>query len=128
MSIFWIALPAAIACGILAGIDKGRALRKAQEAMQQTETETGGAPGEISEILVPVYTKLRRAGASCRPWIHDCIVAIEAGQGCDPEIAIAALNGRDLRPGCRETGGAYLRAWEPDRSHALQTLKNLSSW
>lgn len=98
MSIFWIALPAAIACGILAGIDKGRALRKAQEAMQQTETETGGAPGEISEILVPVYTKLRRAGASCRPWIHDCIVAIEAGQGCDPEIAIAALTetGEDL--------------------------------
>lgn len=98
MSIFWIALPAAIACGILKGIDKGRALRKAQEAMQQTETEAGGAPGEILEILSQVYTKLRRAGASCRPWIHDCIAAIEAGQGCGPEIALAALNetGEDL--------------------------------
>lgn len=98
MSIFWFALPAAIACGILAGIDKGRALRKAQEAMQQTETEAGGAPGEILEILSQVYTKLRRAGASCRPWIHDCIVAIEAGQGCDPVIALAALTetGEDL--------------------------------
>lgn len=98
MSIFWIALPAAIACGILKGIDKGRALRKAEEAMQQAEIETGGDPDEIWQILMPVYTKLRQSRASCRPWVHDCIVAIEAGRGCDPEIALAALTetGEDL--------------------------------
>lgn len=53
---------------------------------------------EIWGILMGVYTKLRQARVSCRPWVHDCIVAIETGRGCAPEIALAALaeTGEDL--------------------------------
>lgn len=96
MSILWL-IPAAMVVAV--PFTKWIERRAIQEPGQEEKEEgEGAAPGEILEILSQVYTKLRRAGASCRPWIHDCIVAIEAGQGCGPEIAIAALTetGEDL--------------------------------
>lgn len=109
MSIFWIFLPAAIACGILEGRTRGKALREADEAREkeiqaeieaEKEAEAGlEQAADIWRILMPVYTKLRQAGATCWPWVHDCIKAIEKGEGGDPQEALAALimTGDDLK-------------------------------
>lgn len=85
---------------ILAGLVVGFALLipiKRPEEHSAAESTNDYSP-EVWDILMGVYTKLRQARVSCRPWIHDCIVAIEAGRGCDPEIALAALTetGEDL--------------------------------
>lgn len=105
MSILWLFLPVAIIFGALEGMSRGQKLREADEARQkevQTEMEAEAGleqAADVWRILMPVYTKLRQAGATCWPWIHDCIKAIEKGEGGDPQEALAALimTGDDLK-------------------------------
>ena len=105
MSILWLFLPVAIIFGALEGMSRGQKLREADEARQkemQTEMEAEAGleqAADIWRILMPVYTKLRQAGATCWPWVHDCIKAIEKGEGGDPQQALAALimTGDDLK-------------------------------
>ncbi len=104
MSIFWMFLPVAIACGVLEGKRRGQALREADREAREAaiEEEKAGegleASAEVWRVLMPVYTEIRKAGASCRPWIHDCVQAIEAGRVCPAGVAILALlkTGEDL--------------------------------
>ena len=109
MSIFWIFLPAAIACGILEGRTRGKALREADEAREkeiqaeiEAEKEAEAASQQAADVwdaLMSVYTKLRQAGAWIqRPWIRGCMEEIRAGRECPPDIAIMALikTGDDL--------------------------------
>ena len=105
MSILWLFLPVAIIFGALEGMSRGQKLREADEARQkevqaEMEAEAGlEQAADVWRILMPVYTKLRQAGASCWPWVHDCIKAIEKGEGGDPQEALAALimTGDDLK-------------------------------
>ena len=105
MSIFWLFLPVAIIFGALEGMSRGQKLREADEARQkevqaEMEAEAGlEQAADVWRILMPVYTKLRQAGATCWPWVHDCIKAIEKGEGGDPKEALAALimTGDDLK-------------------------------
>lgn len=109
MSILWIFLPAAIACGILEGRTRGKALREADEAKEkeiqaeiEAEMEAEAASQRAADVwdaLMSVYTKLRQAGAWIhRPWIRGCMEEIRAGRECPPDIAIMALikTGDDL--------------------------------
>lgn len=123
MSIFWMFLPVAIACGVLEGKRRGQALReqdekrRAEEKARQEEAEAeiealreaeckAEEAAAVWRVLMTVYTRLRQAGASVRhPWISGCIAAIEAGQDCPPEVAIRALikTGEDLAGGRWDT-------------------------
>lgn len=99
MSILWLIPAAGLLAIPFARLIKKQAYREVSNYEAQFGGETkAGASDEILDVLRDVYSSLRRGGASCRPWVHDCIVAIEAGQGCDPEIALAALTetGKDL--------------------------------
>lgn len=98
MSLLWL-IPAAAVVSIPL---KNWLERQDREARGATLEEAGGAVLDCSEIwhiLMPVYTKLRKAGAWLpAPWISACIEAIEKGRECPPEIALAALlaTGEDL--------------------------------
>lgn len=108
MSILWLFLPVAIIFGALEGMSRGKALREADEAKEkeiqaeiEAEMEAEAASQQAADVwdaLMSVYTKLRQAGASCRPWIHACMDEIKAGRECPPDVAILALikTGDDL--------------------------------
>lgn len=97
---FWFILPlTALTLGAIKGIQKGIILKQAEPINQEAEEDTGVDCAEIWHILMPVYTKLRQAGAWLPvPWISSCIEAIEEGRECSPEAALAALieTGEDL--------------------------------
>lgn len=100
MSILWL-IPAAVLLAIPLGrLIKKQAYREvmAYEAQFGDEETEEGASIEVFDILTKVYTTLKRSRASCRPWIHDCIVEMKEGRGCDPRDALAALimTGDDL--------------------------------
>lgn len=96
MSILWLIPAAAIAAIPLKKWLEGQEGKGAEVALE----EAGGVDSaEIWRILMPVYTKLRKAGAWLpAPWISSCIEAIEEGRECSPEAALAALieTGEDL--------------------------------
>lgn len=97
MTILWlIPLGAIAAIPLKAWIERQE--RKNSTAIE-AEEDTGVDCAEIWHILMPVYTKLRQAGAWLPvPWISSCIEAIEDGRECSPEAALAALieTGEDL--------------------------------
>ena len=97
MTILWlIPLGAIAAIPLKAWIERQE--RKNSTAIE-AEEDTGVDCAEIWHILMPVYTKLRQAGAWLPvPWISSCIEAIEEGRECSLEAALAALieTGEDL--------------------------------
>ena len=97
MTILWlIPLGAIAAIPLKAWIERQE--RKNSTAIE-AEVDTGVDCAEIWHILMPVYTKLRQAGAWLPvPWISSCIEAIEEGRECSLEAALAALieTGEDL--------------------------------
>ena len=106
MSIIWlIPLAAALELPFAAYIQNkaGRGETGTQEA-PEWEAE---APA-VYEVLMGVYTELRKAGAWVhRPWIRACMQEITEGRVCPPDVAIKALY--------HTAGDLYGTRWYDDR-------------
>ena len=115
-----MALAGAAVCGVLEA-RRRQALRMEAVAVLEEKEERAGAADAVRRVLMDAYTRLRKGGVSVRaPWISACIVAIDAGKACPPDLAVLAIEKtrRDLPEGRYNTG--YL-------DDAIEQLKGLGA-